>query len=159
MVEHNKSNNTALIIIGIVIASLLGYLIFKEDINNYNKRNKIISHASIANIPQLNISCSLDSEGVDCQNYLSKYSPKIQTWNEMIKAKKDISCSDFYSHRDAWDFFDYVSGEAVQYAKQLGITDYKNIGMMYLNYKLKCEYDPYGLDTNNDCWPCKNFNY
>lgn len=167
MDDKKIQNNKPLYFIGITIIVLLLYLIFKNDISSFFKRDQILAKVSIFNIPKVYLSCkddpawnTQDAEvGSICKNALTEYLPKAEKWKALIKNKKDISCSDFSSGREAFDFFDFVSGETIQYIKQLGYNDPNNYGMVYINYKLKCENDPYGLDTNNDCWPCKNFDY
>jgi len=165
--SQQKTNNKPLYILAFIIILMLGYIIFRNDISSFFKRDQILAKASVFNIPKVYLSCKDDpgwntpdgQVGTICKSVLTEYLAKANIWKEMIKNKKDISCSDFSDSREAFDFFDFISGETVQYVKQLGFSDPNNYGMVYINYKLKCENDPYGLDTNNDCWPCKNFNY
>jgi len=121
----------------------------------------------VFNIPKVYLSCKDDpawgvpNEEVTgaCKEVLTEYLPKAEMWKELIKSKTDINCSDFSNGKEAFDFFDFTNSEVVQYVKQVGLTDPNNVGLIYLNYKIKCANDPYDLDTNNDCWPCKNFSY
>jgi len=165
--QQITTNNKLLYVFVLIIILMLGYIIFKNDISNFFKRKQILAKVNLFNIPKVYLSCRgalrrnpPDDQKVKvCEDSLIEYTSKTNVWKELIKTKKDINCGDFNNQREAFDFYDYVGGETVQYVKQLGITDPNNYGVIYINYKLKCNYDPYGLDTNHDCWPCKSFNY
>lgn len=157
MADKIKLDHKILYIIGIVIILMLGYLIFRNDINRYFKEQEIFNHASINNIPRVYLACANgadQSADFNCEGQLSKYAPIVNNFEEKIKLNRDLNCSDFNNAVEAEDFYNYVSGEAVQYMKQHSI-----IGTLeYINLNLTCRYDPYGLDTNHNCMPCENLN-
>lgn len=158
------ANNKLLITIGIIIVFMLGYIIFKDNINWYFKRNEILKRTNIYNIPDVAVKCydfitSVNDDAVpnqDCINERDKYRPKIKEWENLIKSKKDINCGDFLSSKDAKYFYHYVSGELAGNFYEYNTTPNPKSFAWKTPKDLYCTYDPYGLDTNHDCNACEN---
>jgi hypothetical protein len=162
-----------LIAIGAVIILMLGYLIFKDDISWYSKRNEILKRANIYNITKVAAACwdtIPDSNNINlhCTQTLSIYQPEINKWNNLIKGSRDINCSDFDNKNEANDFYQYLSGElAGGYYRMMVQNEELLLGketnplmigkiMEDKTYNGNCHYDPYGLDTNHDCNACES---
>jgi len=171
-VNKHTTTNVLLIIIAIILLLVL----FQGKIRSYFKSREVLKKASIYNIGAVAGACfdSIpESESDYCLQTLSEYGPKIIKWNNLIKQNKDINCKDFDSRREAEDFYEYISGDTASryyrlkvqnenlrraFNKEPGLSS-SIIGEIMQNKENErnCSYDPYGLDTNADCFACENY--
>ncbi|RJO60242.1 hypothetical protein C4544_05725 [candidate division WS5 bacterium] len=154
------------------------YLKNRENLKkNQVRTQEVLGRAKLINSPEIIRDCfdwlsdesSNSVQNKKCEDTWSIYSVKEQRWQNLIKENKDINCSDFAKKSEAQEFFEYVSGE---YAK--GYRAYRYIVKNDPSKALEddgsgdlvfssntafdghCRYDPYGLDTNQDCNACEN---
>lgn len=153
-----KHNFILYILLSIIIL-LLGYIVLKEPINNYLKRQEIIDKANLFHVPEVYVSCysTISDEGnnysEECIETVKKFSAKREKWDSMIRNKTNISCSDFDTGWDAFEFYNYVGGEFIDY-----VDPEESTAKGYFTSNAKCSIDPYGLDTDGDCTPCEQKN-
>jgi len=169
----NKDHKQNLIIgLMIVAVSLLGLILFKDNIKAYYKGKEVLKRVDVFNIPDVIVTCygdiqSSDNDGVpskECLDILDEYSTRTTRWDNLIKRNNDINCHDFSNGKEAKNFYHYVSGELVA-----GWEAYQSVrkgtwkqGEKFIlqdtnKFDGKCRYDPYGLDTNSDCNACEGY--
>lgn len=135
---------------------LLIYIAFEKDLNLFLKKKDIVKHSSIFNIPEVYMSCYKDL-GLDERDYsdsciesIEVFSLKKESWDKTIREESDVSCKAFKTSRDVFEFYSYMSGEFIKY-----LIVEKSSTRDYAVSEPSCSYDPYKLDTDNDCTPCE----
>jgi hypothetical protein len=100
---------------------------------------------------------TLNSEGgnysEECIDTVKVFNEKKEKWDHMIRVSTDISCKDFDTGWEAFEFYHYIGGEFVKY-----VNVEESSAKGYTTSNPKCSIDPYNLDTNGDCMPCEQIN-
>lgn len=141
-----------------IIILLLAYIVLKNPVSNYFKRQAIANRTSILFVPEVWVVC-YDSIKSDtdftqkCKEVMTSFTEKRKRWDNLIINNTDISCKDFGNGWEAFEFFNYVGkGE---YAMSIDVG--RSSPKAYFSGN-KCSVDPYGLDTDGDCTPCEQIN-
>lgn len=135
---------------------LMIYIVYERDVNEFLKKKEVLSHTSIFNVPEVYISCYKDlgfsksAYSNSCIKEIDKFTSKKETWDKTISQKSDVTCKDFKSNRDAFEFYSYMSGEFIKY-----LIIEKSSPREYAVTEPSCSYDPYNLNSDNDCSPCE----
>lgn len=166
------SKQTVTNVVLVVVALLLIGILFQGKIRSYFKAQEVLKRANIFNITDVALQCykyitdeaSSENYTPACQQEMDIYNAKTQRWTSLVNEYRDINCRDFTDKKEASEFYDWISGELAG-----GFYAYRNIVkrtepdassfVFRSNNKFDghCRYDPYGLDTNNDCNACESY--
>lgn len=167
----NKQTVTNILLV-VVVLLLLG-IFFQGKIRSYFKAQEVLKRANVFNIPDVALQCykyitdeasSENGYSPACQQEIDSYNVEAQRWTRLVNEYRDINCKDFTNKKEASEFNDWIGGELASgfYADRNIVKGTKPDATSFAfqqnsMFDGHCRYDPYGLDTNNDCNACESY--